>query len=286
MDPNQPQQPHPLEPGIEALITQGAQHSADTSHLLETIIAQGEKNNLEPALEALIHTGQETKAAVSDGGEAVASAIRELKPVIEKASSAADFLTAFIASLKGDKGDQGEKGDKGDAGRKGEAITGPQGPVGPKGDNGERGERGASVQGPRGDKGEPGEQGAKGDKGDKGPKGDGFKAEPKEIAKLAKLIESHISYDKIKDTPNLDTFRRSSGGSFAPIFFSDTVSGTIDSSNRVFTVSNPIANAMALYLANSVYQPGVDFTAVGTIITMTVAPDQSLSGQPFWLLHT
>lgn len=69
-------------------------------------------------------------------------------------------------------------------------------------------------------------------------------------------------------------------------FYADTVSGTIDGSNTVFTVPNTITTALALWLANSIYQPGVDFTVTGAKqITMTVAPDVSLSGQPFWLSH-
>lgn len=69
-------------------------------------------------------------------------------------------------------------------------------------------------------------------------------------------------------------------------FYADTVSGVINSSNTVFTVPNTITTALALWLANSIYQPGVDFTVTGAKqITMTVAPDISLSGQPFWLSH-
>ena len=70
--------------------------------------------------------------------------------------------------------------------------------------------------------------------------------------------------------------------------YNDTVSGTIDGVNKTFTVPNAIAGngAIALYLANSVYQAGVDYTYSGATITMTVAPDASLSGQPFWIAHT
>lgn len=69
-------------------------------------------------------------------------------------------------------------------------------------------------------------------------------------------------------------------------FYADTVSGTINGSNTAFTVANTISSALVLYLANSAYQPVVDFTVSATNITMAVAPDASLSGQPFWLLHT
>lgn len=68
-------------------------------------------------------------------------------------------------------------------------------------------------------------------------------------------------------------------------FFADTVSGTINSSNVTFTVPNSITAALVLFLAGIPYQPTVDFTTSGTTITMTTAPDTSLSGQPFWLLH-
>lgn len=68
--------------------------------------------------------------------------------------------------------------------------------------------------------------------------------------------------------------------------YAETVSGTINGSNVTFTVPTSISTAFALYLGNSIYQPGVDFTVSGTTITMTLAPDASLSGQPFWLSHT
>lgn len=75
-------------------------------------------------------------------------------------------------------------------------------------------------------------------------------------------------------------------GAAGVTIFNDTVSGTINGSNVTFTVSNTIAGAITLYLANSVYQADVDYTFTGTTIAMTVAPDASLSGQPFFLVHT
>jgi hypothetical protein len=76
------------------------------------------------------------------------------------------------------------------------------------------------------------------------------------------------------------------GGGSGPTFYADTVSGTINSSNVTFTVSNSISSALVLFLGGIPYQPTVDFTTSGTTITMTTAPDSTLSGQPFWLLHT
>ncbi len=79
---------------------------------------------------------------------------------------------------------------------------------------------------------------------------------------------------------------RTDNSGLSTTFYTDTVSGTINSSNVTFTVSNTIASALVLFLSGIPYQPTVDFTVSGTTITMTTAPDSSLSGQPFWLLHT
>lgn len=69
--------------------------------------------------------------------------------------------------------------------------------------------------------------------------------------------------------------------------YNDTVSGTIDGANKTFTVTNTIASngAIALFLAGIPYQATVDYTYSGTTITMVVAPDVTISGQPFWFAH-
>lgn len=79
---------------------------------------------------------------------------------------------------------------------------------------------------------------------------------------------------------NADKLEKASG------FYAETVTGTINSSNKTFTVSTTIAKGLLLVLGNSSYQETVDYTTSGTTITMVTAPDSSLSGQPFWLLHT
>lgn len=77
-----------------------------------------------------------------------------------------------------------------------------------------------------------------------------------------------------------------SGGGGSDTFYNDIVSGTINGSNRTFTVPNSIGSAINLVLANSSYQEGVDYTFSGNTITMSFAPDASLSGQPFWFAYT
>jgi len=118
----------------------------------------------------------------------------------------------------------------------------------------------------------------------------------KELAVGLTLEPKHIKGlgDKIKNLDDLIAFLKAGGfrggqGTTTVVGgapFAETVSGTIDGVNVTFTVPTTIVKAQALYLANSVYQPMVDFTTSGTTITMTVAPDISLAGQPFWLLHT
>lgn len=100
---------------------------------------------------------------------------------------------------------------------------------------------------------------------------------------------SSVDNETIIDSAYDPTTRRllvtvSGGGS--TIVYNDTVSGTINSSNTIFTVPNTIAYAIALFLAGEPYQQGVDYTISGTTITFTTPPDISLSGQPFWLAHT
>lgn len=76
----------------------------------------------------------------------------------------------------------------------------------------------------------------------------------------------------------------SGGGS--SVVYNDVVSGVINGSNTIFTVPNVISYPITLFLSGSPYQAGIDYTYSNTTITMTTAPDTSLSGQPFWLAHT
>lgn len=215
-------------------------------------------------------------------------------------------LLERIQILKGDKGDsvKGDKGDKGDSikgdkGDKGDSVKGDPGAPGLRGLRGIKGEKGDSI---------------KGDKGDRG-------VSPSMESIINELKKLPISYKDLKDAPDLTDLPKlieflkrggfrgggdtvaagtgvtisvtngiktinASGGSGT--FFSDTITGgAIDGVNRVFTVSNTITTALALWLANSIYQPGVDFTVTGAKqITYTIAPDASLAGQPHWLSHT
>lgn len=61
-----------------------------------------------------------------------------------------------------------------------------------------------------------------------------------------------------------------------------TVQGTINGSNRTFTIS-PVpfdSNSVQLRLARQPQEEGIDYTILGGTITYITAPDASLSGQP------
>lgn len=115
--------------------------------------------------------------------------------------------------------------------------------------------------------------------------------------KATPLSTDHIAIDGIEKIKTLTDlvdflkrggFRGGAGSSTATVatYYNDTVSGTINGTNKVFTVPNTITAAIFCSLGNSNYQANVDYTVSGKTITFTNAPDASLAGQPFWLAHT
>lgn len=239
----------------------------------------------------------------------------------EKLDKEIPELTNLITRLKGDKGDsiKGDRGEQGASGKDGE--KGDRGDRGNDGLNGKDGRDGID-----GTDGVNGKDGRDGRDGKDGRDGLDAVIEPellkqlKDIPDIKRLAQSSANNQALPvtttffskngqvlgrakninfiegtnttlgisiggDTANITVTSTASGG--ASTIYSDTVSGTINSFNTVFTVSNVITSAIILSLANSVYQPGIDFTVTGPKqITMTIAPDSSLSGQPFWLIHT
>jgi hypothetical protein len=298
----QEQQPHPLEPGIEALIASGA----DTNNLLETLVHQNEKNNPEPALEAIVLTAKK----ISDHLEEKQNA------------TVADEHTVTVRGLKGDKGDKGdtgEKGEKGDTGEtgapgpKGETITGPQGPQGVQGKTG--------PIGPQGPQGEAGPEGPKGDKGEPGK--DGSSDTPEQ---LIQKLKGKLSYEALTDRPNLETYRGKGsnvaefqilkngvltgnqvravdfignwtitdlgGGaisvqapaSSASTIYTETPSGAIDGSNVTYTVAHAITTIYSFAINGQFIHP-TDYSVVGTTITFGTPLPVELAGTAFTIIY-
>lgn len=231
---------------------------------------------------------------------------------------------AELVTIKGEKGEpgnifaeltpeqkleiRGEKGSTGPEGRTGKDSLVP-GPPGPKGENGKdsiipgpQGERGESIVGPAG------KDGAKGDKGDAGSPDTGL-----DIVRKHKELEKEqrISYDDLKDLPNLDLFRKQQekkdvatkdyatseltdvsmqgivagqvlqwdGRRFIPYTPSSTGVNQVFGENLTpqglgpaFTLAHsPIAGTVRLYRGGSYQQLGIDFTLSGATITLTNA---------------
>jgi hypothetical protein len=184
-------------PHLDALIVSNEKHAQTAEAQRDALIRQGEKNNPAPILESQL----QKLGDIHDTLKA------QQAPV-------ADEHTVTLRGLKGDKGDQGEKGDKGDTGDTGPVgPKGDQGLQGPKGDQGERGDQGSP--GPTGPQGEPGPQGTPGIKGDKGDPGtDGSAVTGEDIVKklLALNGDARLSYNALRDLPNIDTFRQFTAG--------------------------------------------------------------------------
>lgn len=72
------------------------------------------------------------------------------------------------------------------------------------------------------------------------------------------------------------------GGGTGTIY---TVTGTIDGSNKTFTIATAVTSNFQLTLVNQPQMLNIDYTYVAgvstTTITMTTAPDASLSGLGF-----
>lgn len=97
------------------------------------------------------------------------------------------------------------------------------------------------------------------------------------------LVYGNVDTD-ITNNANWTTFN---SGSSTSVFFQEAVSGTINSSNVTFTLSNnPTANSLTLYLGRQIQILGVDYTLSGSTITYTTAPNISLSGDHYAIYTT
>lgn len=300
----QPPQPD-IEPGIEALIQQGA----DTNQLLETLVTQGEKNNPEPALEAMIKSIQDLGGSMGSGTEV------------------ADGQEIRVKGVKGDKGDDGLQGIPGAQGPQG--PQGIQGPIGQQGEQGARGERG--FNGSAGSSGSIGEAGPEGPPGPKGDKGDAGSPDTGEdiVRKHRELpVEHRISYDELRDRPNFETLARGRsgfgdqlairvngtllqsgvkvvdfvgsgwtitdlGGGVASVqkvagstntVYTETPSGAIDGSNKTYTTAHSITTIYSFAINGIFIHPG-DYSVIGSTITFGTALDISLAGLPFTIIY-
>lgn len=69
------------------------------------------------------------------------------------------------------------------------------------------------------------------------------------------------------------------------VVYSETPSGTINSSNVTFTVLHTINTVFSFALNGQYLHPTTDYTTSGSTITFVVAPDTTLSGLPFTIVY-
>ena len=260
----------------------------ETNQLLENVLENGDDN------------AKKLQKKTEEGSDKLSEAIKELKPAI----GAAGFIEGFLKEIKGDEGIKGNTGEKGDSikGDKGDSVKGD------KGNDGEKGDKGDTVKGEDGKDGSDGIDGSDGKNGTDGEKGkDGKDADIKEVIKV--LEKRKISYKDLKDIPDIYKGKLMGAGYLKEItdieildepvngqalvydstkkqwkpttlsssvtnVYSETPTGTINGSNKVFTLANtPTTDSLQLYL-NGAFQTGggEDYTIAGDTITFINAP--------------
>jgi len=261
MPPKNDKQPTQDNSATEALIVSHEKHAKIASTQRETIIRQAEKNNPAPILEAQLQKLGDIHDALK-----------------LQSSPVADEHTITLRGLKGDKGDTGDKGEQGIPGvigPKGEqGIQGIQGVVGQKGDQGERGQTGAQgVQGEKGDQGIPGARGPKGEKGNDGS--------PDTTETLIKKLAKKLSYNDLKDKPNLESFRPFTAGAETQIW----LNGKLFSS-QVRVLDFVGSGATITELGGGAVSIQVNSGGVGTIYTETPSGAIDGSNTSYTTAHT
>jgi hypothetical protein len=187
-------------------------HLKDISENSDIAIQQREKHihsteNLEVPLEGILVKTSETADNTKKIAENTKPKDVQKVDIVTDPNELAQHFFSMLRGPKGEQGEsiQGEKGEKGDQGDRGE-----------QGIQGEKGDQGESIQGEKGDQGVAGNDGVngkdgeKGEQGEKGEKGDQGSADTGEdiVAKHKSLsVDKRISYEDLKDKPNLDTFR-------------------------------------------------------------------------------
>lgn len=98
------------------------------------------------------------------------------------------------------------------------------------------------------------------------------------------LLATSGSGEFIRKTSST-TFENATPAAGSSLNFSDseTPSGTINSSNTVFTLANSPspATSLILHLNGQILTQGVEYTLSGSTITFATAPDELFSGLPF-----
>lgn len=249
--------------------------------------------------------------------------LKELKPSMQRAGSAQDFISNFVQSIKGDKGDKGDKG---------ESIKGDKGDRGPQGIKGEPGARGPAGEARNGIDGKDAIHGTNGKDGKNGSpdtpdqviekiNSANTKIDPKQIKGLRAVLET---VDQIGKNPQghyqnvgganplilldstgarlsdyITTIKFGSGvtpsysagvvtltasGGSATIY-TETPTGTIDGANKAYTTAHSTTTIIGIWINGQYIHTG-EYTTNASGFTMGTALPSSLSGTGFTISYT
>ena len=194
-----------------------------------------------------------------------------------------------VSQLKGDKGEKGDKGDIGDtvvgpqglAGKDGKTIVGPTGKSGKPGKDGKDGKNATFLRGKPGEQGSPGVDGKSVDKEEV----QGIIKEEVKSQVGSPLLEDRVLKMTVKQQERIiEPLRRMGMGLQQQIdanqntignFVDDeTPTGTVNGSNKVFTVASTPKSGSLKVFANGqrVKGGGEDYTLSGVTITFVTAP--------------
>lgn len=256
------------------------------------------ENEQEKQTERLLKLG----SFVEDRDLAVYEELIDINDTIDEIESAIeDFPFDEIKISKGEKGDKGDQGDKGDKGDQG--IAGKDGRDGRDGRDGLDGEDGED--GLDGIDGQPGKDGKDGSP-DTGaqivnkinalPTTPENQIDASHIRNLPRMVQNVVQAPggfietPIKAGSNItvakDAFgawvinstASGSGGSGGGLFAIQSVSGTINGSNKVFTISTAFSGKSFIDLNGQMLAEDTDYTVSGTTVTYVTAPASDLSG--------
>lgn len=152
------------------------------------------------------------------------------------------------------KGDRGLQGFQGEVG-----LQGVQGKEGIDGNDGIDGKEGKGLRGLIGKKGK-----------------DGSPDTPKQVIDKINSAKSKIDASRIKNLPSFGSQVSGGGGGGDVVTYSSedgTITGTINGTNKVFTLSAPLKTPR-VFADGLRMTKTFDYTIIGTTLTFVVAPEQ------------
>lgn len=238
----------------DLLMLQYEKNHEETSRILEALLLQNEKNNHDSILDTMVHQNEKLISLIQNNEQDQIKKISDLTKVVETIKDAVHVFNTFLPKITvttGDKGDKGDKGEKGDRGEKGDKpIFGVDFTL-PTPQNGRDGKDAVVDYDhileeiiPLIPKPKDGKNGK-----------DGSPDTGLEIVKKLSSLEGKekLSYDDLKDTPNLEYFVRTfSARDYDFLELKDSPSSYQNQAGKVVRV-NAAENGLEFVTSSSTY---------------------------------